>query len=67
MKEHYSDQKKKAAKKDSLKGYAESYAEGHAEAKKEFVLKLLKTDTPEEISEKLEIPLKRVLEIKNGN
>jgi predicted transposase YdaD len=49
------------------KGREEGHAEGHAKAEEEFVLKLLKTDTPQEISEKLEIPLKRVIEIKNGN
>ena len=48
------------------KGKKEGIKEGNVSTEKEFVLKLLKFMSPEEISDKLEIPLDRVYEIKNS-
>ncbi|WP_458403481.1 hypothetical protein [Methanobrevibacter sp.] len=57
------------------KGHAEGYTEGHtkghaegfAESERKFVLKLLKKQTPQEISQEFEIPLERIEKIQNDN
>ena len=49
------------------KGFEEGYAKGCAETEEKFILKLLETQSPEEISKNFEVPLERVLEIENGN
>ena len=41
--------------------------EGRDETEKKFIKKLLKINSPEEISKDYEIPLERVLKIKNEN
>lgn len=40
---------------------------GCAEIEEKFIPKLLKTHTPEEISEEFDVSIERVLEIRNGN
>ena len=45
----------------------EGHANGCAETEEKFILKLLETQSPEEISKNFEVPLERVLEIENGN
>ena len=48
-------------------GFEKGYAKGCAETEEKFILKLLETQSPEEISKNFEVPLERVLEIENGN
>ena len=49
------------------KGFDEGHAKGCTETEEKFILKLLETQSPEEISTNFEVPLERVLEIENGN
>ena len=49
------------------KGLEDGHANGCAETEEKFILKLLETQSPEEISQNFEVPLERVLEIANGN
>lgn len=49
------------------KGFEDGHANGCAETEEKFILKLLETQSPEEISQNFEVPLERVLEIANGN
>lgn len=42
-------------------------ANGCAETEEKFILKLLKTMGPDEISKEFEVPLERVLEIEGDN
>ena len=57
----------KAFKKGFKKGLEKMYEVGRAETEEKFILKLLETQSPEEISKNFEVPLERVLEIANGN
>ena len=57
----------KAFKKGFKKGFEKMYEVGRAETEEKFILKLLETQSPEEISKDFEVPLERVLEIANGN
>ena len=43
------------------------YEVGRAETEEKFILKLLETQSPEEISQNFEVLLERVLEIAKGN
>ena len=56
----------RSEEKGKKEGIKEGIKEGNESTEKEFVLKLLKFMSPEEISDKLEIPLDRVYEIKNS-
>ena len=49
------------------KGLEDGHANGCAETEEKFILKLLETQSPEEISKNFEVPLERVLEIANVN
>jgi len=57
----------KAFKKGFKKGFEKMYEVGRAETEEKFILKLLETQSPEEISQNFEVPLERVLEIAKGN
>lgn len=48
-------------------GLKDGHANGCAETEEKFILKLLETQSPEEISQNFEVPLERVLEIAKGN
>lgn len=56
----------KAFKKGFKKGFEKMYEVGRAETEEKFILKLLETQGPEEISKNFEVPLERVLEIAKG-
>ena len=56
-----------AFEKGFEKGFEDGHANGCAETEEKFILKLLETQSPEEISKNFEVPLERVLEIANGN
>lgn len=49
------------------KGLEEGRANGCADTEEKFIRKLLKTQTPEEISGEFDVSIERVLEIENGN
>ena len=49
------------------RGHAEGWEEGREETEKVFIPKLLEKNTPEEISKEYDIPLERILKIKNDN
>ena len=57
----------KGLEKGFEKGFEDGHANGCAETEEKFILKLLETQSPEEISQNFEVPLERVLEIANGN
>ena len=57
----------KAFKKGFKKGFEKMYEVGRAETEEKFILKLLETQSPEEISQNFEVLLERVLEIAKGN
>ena len=48
-------------------GLEQGHKEGFQEAEHKFVLKLLESFSPEDISRDCDISLERVMEIKNGN
>lgn len=56
----------RSEEKGKKEGIEEGFREGNEFAKREFVLRLLKSMSPEEVSDKLEIPLDIVNEIKNS-
>ena len=56
-----------AFEKGFEKGFEDGHANGCAETEEKFILKLLETQSPEEISKNFEVPLERVLEIANGS
>ena len=58
--------KKEGKIEGKKEGIEEGFKEGSESAKREFVLKLLKFMNPNEISDKLEISLDKVYEIKNS-
>lgn len=56
------------SKEEGIKeGIKEGHKAGFAKAEETMIAKLLKTHAPQEISQELDIPLERILEIKNGN
>ena len=57
----------RAEEKAFKKGFEKMYEVGRAETEEKFILKLLETQSPEEISQNFEVLLERVLEIANGN
>lgn len=48
-------------------GKEKGFEEGHSNAEQKFILKLLEKYTPHEISREYDVPLERVIEIKNKN
>ena len=56
----------RSEEKGKKEGKKEGFREGNESARREFVLRLLKSMSPEEVSDKLEIPLDMVNEIKNS-
>lgn len=49
------------------KGREEGYANGCAETEEKFISRLLETRTPDDISREFDVPIERVVEIKNSN
>lgn len=48
-------------------GHASGLEEGRSDTERKFILKLLEKHTPREISRDYDVPLERVMEIKNEN